>query len=336
MGPVLMPPNRFAHFYRGGAAITRLRGVAAPGPNSPEEWLASVTTRHGEDLSGLSRLPDGRLLRDAVAGDPLAWVGPRPPLGGPGDTGVLVKLLDPGQRLPVHAHPTREFASRHLGSAYGKTEAWYILDAPPRATVHLGFREDPDAAGLARAVDTQDAAWMLDRMHEIGVRPGDVVHVPAGTPHAIGEGIFLLEVQEPTDFSLLVEWQGFADPDAAFVGLDRATGLSAVDLGAWPAADVAAMHRHVALDERDAAPVALLPDAAGPFFRAHLVAPPRGSRVRVEPGFGVLVLVDGSGRIGWEGGDVAVGRGDVLAVPYATGPWALEGDATAVLCRPAA
>lgn len=337
MHPVLMPPNRLAHFYRGGAGITRLRRVPAPAERSPEEWLGSVTTRHGEAATGLSRLPDGTPLRDAVAADPLAWVGPDVLPGGPGDTGLLVKLLDAGQRLPVHLHPTREFARHHLGSCYGKTEAWYVLEtAGERPQVHLGWRTAVSGADLARAVAEQDASWMLERMHAVDVRPGDAVHVPAGSVHAIGAGILLVEVQEPTDLSLLVEHTGFAAPEDAFLGLAPADALAAVDRAAWDAERVAELHRHVPLDSRAADPVRLLPGEADEFFRADLVAPAAEVAVPVAPGFAVVVVVRGAGRLAWEGGDGGVGAGDVLVVPHAAGSWTLAGDVTAVLCRPSA
>ena len=73
--PVLLPPNQFPHFYRGGDRIGALRGGPG-GPMRPEEWIGSTVTRFGEELSGLSALPDGRLLRDAVADDPRGWLGP--------------------------------------------------------------------------------------------------------------------------------------------------------------------------------------------------------------------------------------------------------------------
>ena len=50
-------------------------------------------------------------------------------------------LLDLDQRLPVHLHPNRAFASAHLGLVHGKTEAWYVLDAPEGAEVGVGFVE---------------------------------------------------------------------------------------------------------------------------------------------------------------------------------------------------
>ena len=333
MRPVVMPPNRLAHFYLGGEAITRLRGVAAPAERSPEEWLAATVTRFGEAASGLSTLPDGRLLVDAVRQDPDGWTGGAMPAG-PGDVGVLVKLLDAGQRLPVHVHPDRRFAARHLHSCYGKTEAWVVLEAVGGAQVHVGWREDVDPDDLARAVLAMDSAWLLQRMHALDVVPGDVVLVPGGTAHAIGRGVFVVEVQEPSDFSVLLEFEGFSSLEDAFIGMDVTGAVAATTTTAMPADELAGLRRHVDLGARADAAVRLLPERADEFFRADLLAPVAGAAA-VEAGFGVLVVLTGHGTLASVDGELAVSPGDVVAVPHGAGDWRLGGDASAVLCRPA-
>src|SRR5262249_38567616 len=154
---------------------------------------------------------DGRLLRDAIEDDPEAFLGPAHTARFGSDAALLVKLLDAGQRLPAHFHPDRAFAESRLGLAHGKTEAWLIVETPDGgASIWLGFREDVEADVLAEWVEGQDVAAMLGALNEIRVDDGDCVFVPAGFPHAIGEGIFLVELQEPTDLSILMEWTGFA------------------------------------------------------------------------------------------------------------------------------
>src|SRR5207342_1870056 len=157
---VPLPPNQFPHFYRGGDRIGALRGGPA-GPMRPEEWIGSTVTRFGHVRSGLSQLPDGRLLRDAVAADPLAWLGPEHLVAYGDSSELLVKLLDPDQRLPVHFHPDKAFARRHLALDHGKTEAWIVLEAPEGAGVGLGFSVPMTKAHVLDLVQRRDSATLL-------------------------------------------------------------------------------------------------------------------------------------------------------------------------------
>jgi mannose-6-phosphate isomerase len=331
--PVLMPPRRFAHFYRGGARITDLRGVRGPGDRSPEEWLASTTARWGAAPAGLSVLPDGRLLRDAVDGQPEAWLGPDHVAAFGVDTGLLVKLLDAGERLPVHLHPDRAWALRHLGCPYGKTEAWYIVAADEGARVHLGFREDIPPAELAERVERQDAAALLDAMHVRTVSPGDGILVPAGWPHAIGAGILVVEAQEPTDLSILLEWRGFDLDGSAdgHLGVGFPTALRAVDVRGRQPEQIDALVRP-GTGERADVLLDVLPPAADDYFRLHLARPE--SAVAVPAGFAVVVVLAGTGEVATGAASLSVSRGDVLAVPYGAGDWMLGGAVDAVVCRP--
>jgi mannose-6-phosphate isomerase len=332
--PVHLPPQRFAHFYRGGSRITALRGVPGPSERAPEEWLASTTHRFGAAPFGLSVLPDGRWLRDAVADEPAAWLGPEHVAAFGVDTGLLVKLLDAGERLPVHAHPDRSWARRHLGCRYGKTEAWYVVDADEGARVYLGFREDVPADELADRVERQDAAALLEAMHVREVSAGAGILVPAGWPHAIGAGILVVEAQEPTDFSILLEWAGFDLDGAAegHLGLGFDTALGAVDArGHWPD-EVDALVRSPVADRADTLFDAL-PGAADDYFRVHVARPE--TAVAVPAGFAVVTVLAGAGEVAAGGGTVGVARGDVLAVPYGAGDWTLAGKVEAIVCRPA-
>ena len=107
--PAKLPSNQFDHFYRGGDRIGALRHGPG-GPMRPEEWIGSVTTRFGAVEQGLSKLPDGTFLKDAIASDPIAWLGEEHFSHFGLSIEVLVKLLDPDQRLPVHFHPNKAFA----------------------------------------------------------------------------------------------------------------------------------------------------------------------------------------------------------------------------------
>lgn len=325
MRPVNLPANQPPRFYRGGAAIAALRGT----PNvefGPEDWVASCTTLYGEPQAGLSRLPDGRWLRDAVRSDPRRWLGP----GGDGEPALLVKLLDAGQRLPVHCHPSDGFAQAHLDSRYGKTEAWVVVGTGgPDATVHIGFREDQDDATIADWVARQDSRAMLDALNPVTVAPGDTVFVPAGVPHAIGAGVFIVELQQPTDLSVMLEWTGFMDSEAGgHLGLGYPAALDCVDRSGW-AQRLDQLVRRPADDPT----VDLFGPAAAGFFRAQRLSIRSG--VALEPAYAVLVVLDGAGELTTEDGEVlALAKGDTVVVPYSAGLTKIDGELVAIRCMP--
>ena len=325
-------PHRF---YRGGERILAFRGLPVPNDFDgyrPEDWLASTTRLFAEGGGGVSELADGVDLRAALSADPLGWLGAEHVRVHGEEPGILTKLLDAGERLPVHAHPDRAFAAAHLDCDHGKTEAWIILLAEPGAVVWLGFREDIDPGGLAELVAAQDVR-LLDACNRVEVAAGDTLLVPAGQPHAIGEGILLLELQEPTDLSVMLEHQRFGLEEAhAFLGLPRDLALRSVDTRALDEDAMTRLRRR--WTEVEGVGWAL-PERAAEFFRAQVVSTATGP-VEVEPGFSVTVVVDGRGTIETEhgSGPTDITKGDVLLVPHGAGQVRFEGGATVIRCLP--
>jgi mannose-6-phosphate isomerase len=318
-------------FYRGGGRIDRLRETSGH-EDRPEDWIASVTARFGMAPDGMTRLPDGLLLAEAVAADPEGWLGAEHVARYGSDTGLLVKLLDVGQRLPVHVHPDRGFAAEHLASPHGKTEAWIVLEAEPDAGVHLGFSRDVSAAELARWVRDQDVKSLLGVTHRLPVAAGDVVLCPAGTPHAISAGVFLVELQEPADLSILLEWQDFALPaEEATLGLPVEQALACIDRRACPPKRLEELHGR----PLNSAVGSLLPAEADPFFVAERVDARLSQHL--SQSYGVLVVTVGEGRLATEnGGTVPVRRGSVVLIPHGAGAAVLTGPVEGVRCLPAA
>ena len=330
--PHVLPPNQFHRFYAGGARIDAFRGLPAGEDGRPEDWIGSTATEFGEQAKGLSRVADGRLVRDLVRADPEALLGPAHVARFGADPGLLVKLLDAGERGPVHLHPDRDFARARLGLPWGKTEAWLILSADPGAVVHVGLREPLDAATLRRWVEDQDAGEMLAALHELPVSAGSTLFVPAGTLHAIGAGILLLELQEPTDLSVLLEFERFGvDSGAQHLQLGWDVALSALDRRRTDPRDLTTT---VATGQEARAVQPLLPAVAGPYFRAERLRPEHGP-VELEPSFAVLVAVGGAGTLRTERGDeLELRRGSTALVPYGAGHTSILGAVDAIRCLP--
>jgi mannose-6-phosphate isomerase len=319
MKPQTLPPNVLRHFYAGGERIAAFRGLGAEGDHTPEEWLGAVNTTFGAtDGRGLSRTADGALVRDVIAADPEAWLGPEHVARFGTDPALLTKLLDAGERLPVHFHPGRAFAHEHLGLDHGKTEAWIIIEAAPGAAVHAGFRADVDLDTVRDWMRAQASDAMLGALHELPVQAGDTIFIPAGTPHAIGAGILMVELQEPTDLSINLEWGPFPalSEDDSHLDLGWDVALQALDRSGW------SDERAQALCGRDFA----LAAQSAPYFRAER----RNGGETLDAGFSVVVGLGGEGTLGGE----PVRRGSVLLLPHAAGPLELTGDAETLRCRP--
>ncbi len=303
-----LAPTPVYRFYRGGALLGRLRGKGEEDGDFPEDWVGSVTPAYNpgrdEPEAGLSRLTDGRLLRDAIEADPEGWLGRDHVARYGTTTGLLVKLLDAAERLPVHAHPDRAFARAHFDSPFGKTEAWIVLATRERASqVWIGLREPVGRHEYRSWIENQEVDRLLASLNRVSVQAGDVVYVPAGVPHAIGAGILIAELQEPSDFSFICEWRGFPiEPRDSHRGLGWDRALDALDLGAH-------------------SPILELPDEARRFFWANGVEEAAGR-------FAVLLVLEGEGTIDGE----RARRGDAFVHPAAAGEVRTEGDLRVLSC----
>jgi len=188
MVPVLRPVPDLRVRVWGG---TRLGAPTAAGPIG-EAWVAGPTSRlpgppgaAGPTLDELA----SRLGRELV-GRASPW---------PDRFPLLVKLVDTAEWLSVQVHPDDATARRLAGpGAVGKTEAWFVLDAAPGAELLVGIRAGVPAEQVRAAIGGGGLTALLER---VAPSPGDTILVPAGTLHAVGPGVFLYELQQPSDLT---------------------------------------------------------------------------------------------------------------------------------------
>ena len=105
---------------------------------------------------------------------------------------ILIKLIDSSKPLSIQVHPDDEYGLKHEGE-YGKTEAWYILDAKEDSYLYVGFNQSITKDKLRESIKNNT---ITNYLNKVKVNRGDVAYIEAGTVHAIGEGITLLEVQQ--------------------------------------------------------------------------------------------------------------------------------------------
>ncbi len=359
---ILLPPNRVWRPYPGGRTLEQLAGVPEPADSfMSEEWIASTTravNRGRESIpEGLSQVRVGhdgpvRDLAGLLASDPEYFLGAAHVKKFGAQPQVLVKYLDSGTRLYLQVHPTREFAQRFMGAPSGKTEAYYVLDVrdpasaqEPVGYVYVGFQRPPTPAALREYIVTQNIAAIEGCFDPIPVRPGDTLIIPGGTPHALGAGVFMVEIQEPSDLVVRFEFEraGYVLPEASrFMGRDLDFALTVFNFAPLTLADVDARVRCQPRRLRELGPGSWQDELIGRaqtdcfrVTRTHL----GGAVLKDETSFGIAFVTAGS-VIAEVGGEThRFNAYDKMFLPAGLGPvkfTPLTATAEILECRPPA
>jgi len=186
---------------------------------------------HGDDQSVVASGPlAGKSLRQLLDEFPRELLGRDAALAAEGFP-LLLKYLDCHRVLSVQVHPDDEYASRMPVPDKGKTEAWYVLDAGPDSRIYAGLRPGVDAEQLATAVAEGSCQELL---HAITPRVGECYFIPAGTVHALGEGLVVAEIQQSSDTTFrLFDWNR-VDAQGRSRDLHVAEALAVTDFARGP------------------------------------------------------------------------------------------------------
>jgi mannose-6-phosphate isomerase len=212
--------------------------------------------------------------------------------------------------------------------------------------VYDSFKEGVSPSRWKELIEKQDVKEMIRLVHKIPVKAGDVVYVKAGLPHAIGEGVFMVELQEPTDFALIYEraCAGFAfEPKDCFMGLDIDLALSCTihRVYSWEDAQRELIIKPKELwREGESTEVQLLGYDTTECFAGHRLTVVDSLSDDTRDRFCILIVLDGSGRLVHENGEMKVHRGHEIFLPAGIGQHQFQSDPgtkmTIMKCLPAA
>ena len=329
-----LAPNRVWRTYLGGKTLDGISGAAHPeDTHFPEDWLLSTTravnigreeidegVSRVETEAGVLPLPElfARRGEEILGARHLGKFGPNP--------GFLLKYLDSAIRLHLQCHPTIPFARKFLGSCSGKSEGYCILGVRPgcEGYIYLGFQHPVSCEEFRRIVSEQDIPALLGCFDKIPVHPGDAFYVPGGYPHAIGEGVFMIEMMEPTDFVVRVEFErgGYRLPEASrFMGRGLDFAMSMCDFSHSPVETIR-RERFVSPAPLPAAGAAerfsLFDARYTKCFRAEKIVV-RGPAEVVHDSFRVLIVTNGSGVVECGSERCELRRFDRILVPRSSG-----------------
>lgn len=192
-GEILFMPPIFKQMIWGGDKLAKEWGYDIPSSHTGECWAVSAHP-HGDCV-----IEDGRY--DAKHLSEL-WK-TQPELFGNIDSDrfpLLIKIIDAKNDLSIQVHPNDEYAAKNENGSLGKTECWYILDAPEGAQLVIGHNAK-DKAELADMV--KKGKWD-SFLREVPVQKGDFIQIDPGTVHAIKGGIEILEIQQNSDITYRV------------------------------------------------------------------------------------------------------------------------------------
>ena len=303
LDPLRFRPRALAKVW-GGRRLDEFLpgGLGLDGPVG-EVWMVADRDEMGSEVDGgdlEGRRLTGLMLseREDLLGDARPSEGDRFPL--------LVKYLDAAEALSIQVHPDAACSAKLGGEP--KDECWYVLAADPGAHVFLGLMPDVDAATFAAQASSHHVVDLLQRFE---VRAGEFVSVPAGTVHAIGPGVTLVEVQENADTTWrLFDWDRKGlDGELRCLHLEEA--LPAIDYAATPEGPVTTSYEGKVNGRA--------PLLDGPAFsvEALRINEPLALDTMARPW--VYVVLGGKGSLVTDRGEWRLRRGESWLLPAALG-----------------
>lgn len=301
------------------------RGLARYGLDLPaDEKIGEALVTAGEAVITAGD-GAGRTIGDLVAADPAGRLGARAQAAVAGRAlfPLLVKLIDAAENLSIQVHP--DDAGAQALDRLGKTEAWHVLDAAPGGKLYLGLRAGVDFATFADAAAKLDGSSAI-YLRAVDAEPGMTVIIPAGTVHALGAGVTVYEIQQPSDVTFRLDDWGRVDAQGKprEMHLDQGFAASRAELRPERIASVELRHpvarRHLLTACR--------------YFALERLALPAGASIDVggldSPH--VITVIAGTVELGGDAGH-ALGAGASGVIWPTMGPAKLRATAPAIVLR---
>ncbi len=211
---------------------------------------------------------------------------------------LLIKFLDAQDILSVQVHPDPE-TCRRMGKGEPKTECWYIISAEPGAIIYKGLKKGVTKEQFDEAIEK---GYVADMLAKVSVEAGECHFLPAGTAHAIGQGLLIAEIQMPSDTTYRVfDWNRVDE-----AGKARELHIEEA---------LESIHFDTSGDSLSVTMMGRLVDCE--YFRIDKGHQGKDCEVLLSPGqMKTMIIISGFGTIlGTEGCSVEFRAGDTLLVP---------------------
>jgi len=280
--------------------VPRIWGARSLAPLFPEKsnlpepigevWLTGV------DCKVASGPFARKTLGEAWREMPPEWRGTR--FAESGDFPILVKFIFPNDKLSIQVHPDDAYAAAHEQAAggRGKTEMWHAVQAQHGAHVLVGTKPGVSKQQVLDAIANNTLEKLLEKHL---VYNGDTFFVPAGTPHTIGPGMILCEVQEYSDLTYRVYDYGRTDAEGKPRDLHVQKALDVMHFGKTGAGKISSLPLFSGSDRREGKRTLLSACRYFAVERWEFYKNMGGTAVRTGFSFEIAVTLNGNGHVSW-------------------------------------
>lgn len=315
----MLYPLKFMPVYKemvwGGRNLEKL-GKTLPEGNIGESWEISC---HPDGVNVIANGEyKGMLLTECIAKLGRKAIGTSLPEKDVEKFPLLVKIIDANDKLSVQVHPDDVYAQQHENGEYGKNEMWYILSAAPGAKLVYDVMPGVTREKLCKALERDEVEACLKYVE---VKPGDVLNIPAGLVHAIGEGIVLAEVQQNSNTTYRVYDYNRVDKNGNKRALHIEKALDVIDFqteGRKEMVPGLKVPIHAASYKTY--------KVANRYFSVELYEVSGEIKEDADGSkFCLYVVLEGEMNIQYAGGAVEVQLGESVLIPASMGAYTLEG-----------
>ncbi|HHW56977.1 MAG TPA: class I mannose-6-phosphate isomerase [Clostridia bacterium] len=228
---------------------------------------------------------------------------------------LLIKIIDAQDRLSVQVHPDDEYAYKYENGDSGKTEMWYIIDAKPGAKLVCGLKEGTTKEDFKRLLKEER---LEECLKEVEVNPGDVVYIPSGMVHAIGEEILICEIQQNSDLTYRVYDYNRVDEFGRKRELHIEKALDVIDFNLKTDKIVPVF------EEIEGGRIADV--VKSPYFQVSIIEINKEVKTDTQNKFNTLTGVKGNCEIDYYRGVIDLKAGETVLIPAAISSYTIKGN----------
>ncbi|MBG9981495.1 mannose-6-phosphate isomerase, class I [Aerococcaceae bacterium DSM 111020] len=315
MEPIFLKPA-FQEKIWGGQKLQTEFGMDIPSDKTGEAWIISSHPNGKSTVISPAKY-EGLDLEQLYSME-MDLFGPNQPKKFP----LLVKIIDADKNLSVQVHPDDDYAQKNEGlSELGKNECWYIMAAEPDAKIIYGHQ----AKTKQELINSIENKQFKKLFKEIPVKEGDFFDVPAGTIHAIGEGITILEIQQSSDTTYRVYDYNRKDAEGnkRDLHIDQTLDVTTVPHEDSP-------HNKQAIEYETNRLIELVQND---YFSVYKLSVEERAKIKLDKAYYLVTVISGKGSMELDGVEYPLELADSFILPYGEKELFFKGEFEAVMSK---